>query len=127
MFSGLPPTFSFSGNVFLSGNSSFAIFNNMTSFLRKATSFRKLLIGGGVTATVAGYYVYNNNTSRSKFTRDTRNTDLMKRVPSRIEMLETMKSGRNFDVLVIGGGATGTGIALVCFMQSSSFLNNLIL
>jgi hypothetical protein len=42
---------------------------------------------------------------------DTRHIALWKS-PSRQQMLERLQSGEEFDLLVIGGGATGTGVAL---------------
>ena len=33
-------------------------------------------------------------------------------IPSRGEMVKKLKSGRQFDVLIVGGGATGAGAAL---------------
>lgn len=43
--------------------------------------------------------------------QDTRHIALWK-PPTRTQMLEQLQSGQEFDLLVIGGGATGTGVAL---------------
>lgn len=39
-------------------------------------------------------------------------TNESKAIPSRSEMIESLNSQLEFDVLVIGGGATGCGVAL---------------
>ena len=54
----------------------------------------------------------------SRTTPDVVDTRLMRRdleveMPQRDQILESLQSDKEFDVLVIGGGATGTGIALV--------------
>lgn len=95
----------------------------MTSLLKRKGLFRKLLFGGGGLAVGGGsYYLFTKRSPNSKSDFDSRNTDLMTRVPSRFEMIDSLKSGKQFDVLVIGGGATGTGIALVRFSLKSNYI-----
>lgn len=42
-----------------------------------------------------------------------RKRELAVKVPHRSQILSSLKSDKVFDVLVVGGGATGTGVALV--------------
>lgn len=85
---------------------------------------RKFLAAGGAVSgsTIffysTGLYFDNGRTSleqgkkvRSYYTTPT-SDDLSKVLPSRDEQLKRLQSGETFDVLVIGGGATGSGAAL---------------
>lgn len=39
-------------------------------------------------------------------------------LPTRDEQISRLKSGKRYDILVIGGGATGAGIALVRYFRT---------
>jgi alkyl hydroperoxide reductase subunit AhpF len=49
--------------------------------------------------------------SRGKVTAQTHASETY-RIPSRAVIMKELKSGEEFDVLIIGGGATGAGAAL---------------
>jgi glycerol-3-phosphate dehydrogenase len=69
---------------------------------------------GGVGATAVGGIVYANSLSKKKaeIAEQTIRSTKEKPVPTRAENLRRMQSGEEFDVLVVGGGATGAGVAL---------------
>ncbi|XP_071822474.1 glycerol-3-phosphate dehydrogenase, mitochondrial-like [Apostichopus japonicus] len=79
---------------------------------------RRLLVGGalvGVTAVTTGYFFSLRNKDRLSKSRqahvisaDFRSSPL----PSRAQQIQTLQSTLEYDVLVIGGGATGCGVAL---------------
>ena len=65
----------------------------------------------GITASTSRLLVPEAHTERAPLTR----IDYLDKVPSRKEQLQKLTSGSEhnpFDVLIIGGGATGTGCAL---------------
>lgn len=82
----------------------------MKSFFRK-NIFKKIFIGGGVIGISASLYLKSKEFGQSQ--QHDFSTDLKTKIPSRSEMIKSLQSGRQFDILVIGGGATGTGISLV--------------
>ncbi|KAL6055078.1 mitochondrial glycerol-3-phosphate dehydrogenase [Balamuthia mandrillaris] len=88
---------------------------------------KRVLYGGGALLLGSGaLYAYNVSThsvlnTRTTFQRWTHeeqlkgkpgDSDARLRVPTRAEQLERLKAGREFDMLVVGGGATGVGVAL---------------
>lgn len=87
--------------------------------------FSKFLKFGGTLGVVTfggyGYYHYTQkerrfhilNAEQPKITHGT--------IPTRTQQIEKLESNTEFDLLVIGGGATGTGIALVLLL--TLFLN----
>jgi hypothetical protein len=95
---------------------------------------RRLLIGTAILGTAALSYLYFPSSSVNVDTgssRELRDLDLTLTLPSREEQLSKLKSNKIFDILVIGGGSVGTGVALVrtnlasiVFEQTS---NNIIL
>jgi len=76
-----------------------------------------LLIIGAV---VGGSYAVVRRTLRAQAEGETRQ-ELKKqhieaRIPTREEQVNKLQYNNKYDVLVIGGGATGAGIALVCLV-----------
>lgn len=85
---------------------------------------RSVLVGGGATAITAGFY-YLDVTNEKRFKRamqqhfTTVHSDILgelnKRrssaLPTRSQLIKALKE-QEFDILVIGGGATGAGVAL---------------
>lgn len=79
---------------------------------------RKLLVGSAlisVTAVTTGYFFSLRNRDKLNKTRqahvisaDFRNSPL----PTRAQQIQTLQTTLEYDVLVIGGGATGCGVAL---------------
>ncbi|KAI0667678.1 DAO-domain-containing protein [Trametes maxima] len=88
--------------------------------LRKLVSRRTLAAVGGATALSAagGYYYLNSGPTYPPSTKETRRPPPPWTPPSREHMLNALKaSGSNpteeeFDLLIVGGGATGAGVAL---------------
>ncbi|KAI0357605.1 DAO-domain-containing protein [Trametes cingulata] len=87
--------------------------------LRRLVSRRTLAAVGGATALTAagGYYYLNSGPSYPPSTKETRRPPPPWTPPSREQMLDALKaSGTNpeeeFDLLVVGGGATGAGVAV---------------
>lgn len=79
---------------------------------RAATS-RRLLIGSTAALAVGGMYI----TLRQRkpiYAENPRLPDVsvFKKLPTREEMLERTKRGEEYDLVIVGGGATGTGCAL---------------
>ncbi|KAI0632262.1 DAO-domain-containing protein [Trametes polyzona] len=87
--------------------------------LRKLVSRRTLAAVGGATALSAagGYYYLNSGPTYPPSTKETRRPPQPWTPPSREQMLDALKaSGKNpgeeFDLLIVGGGATGAGVAV---------------
>ncbi|KAI0374199.1 hypothetical protein BV20DRAFT_1118796 [Pilatotrama ljubarskyi] len=87
--------------------------------LRRLVSRRTLAAVGGATALTAagGYYYLNSGPSYPPSTKETRRPPPPRTPPSREQMLNALKaSGTNpdeeFDLLIVGGGATGAGVAV---------------
>ncbi len=77
-----------------------------------------IAVGGGV----LGVAVYSTtNTDAGKATEVTSsaiaNSTNVKPIPSRAEQVEKLASGKQFDILVVGGGATGSGKEMVQFLS----------
>lgn len=82
---------------------------------RKAV--RGTLIGGGAIATAVGlsqFLEYRRNKARLAYVEaeGELRTPFEDRLPSRQEQLATLQNTPEFDVLIVGGGATGSGCAL---------------
>ncbi|XP_056392575.1 glycerol-3-phosphate dehydrogenase, mitochondrial [Hyla sarda] len=85
-------------------------------------AFRKVLqgtvlLGGGAVATVYGLSHLTDKRKKANLTHVqaaelVRNTSQNNELPSREAQLLTLENTKEFDVLVIGGGATGCGCAL---------------
>ncbi|XP_033629601.1 glycerol-3-phosphate dehydrogenase, mitochondrial-like [Asterias rubens] len=83
---------------------------------------RKVVIGGGLLgagALFAGYVVNKNSSKQISKNRqahvvaaELRNAHLSIPLPTREQQIQTLQSTHEYDVLVIGGGATGSGVAL---------------
>ncbi|KAG6899402.1 hypothetical protein C0993_010536, partial [Termitomyces sp. T159_Od127] len=80
---------------------------------------RTLLIatGGTVVAVGSGYWYLNSGPAYPESTRETHRTPPPWTLPSRAEMLASLKasaanSDEEFDLLIVGGGATGAGVAV---------------
>ncbi|KAF8059578.1 FAD dependent oxidoreductase-domain-containing protein [Lyophyllum atratum] len=97
----------------------------MSSLARKVFSRRTLAIaaGGTVVAAGGGYWYLNSGPAYPQSTRETRRAPPPWTPPSRAEMLASLKvsrpikagvdaQGEEFDLLVVGGGATGAGVAV---------------
>ncbi|KAG6829357.1 hypothetical protein H0H92_004723 [Tricholoma furcatifolium] len=96
----------------------------MTSLLRKVFSRKTLAIAtGGTVLTVGGGYWYlNSGPAYPQSTRETRRAPPPWTPPSRTDMLASLKasgkittnpgSDEEFDLLIVGGGATGAGVAV---------------
>jgi hypothetical protein len=83
----------------------------MASKLRK-----QIALGVGSLIAVGGAIgVASNSVAQAKEAskEELRKKDLQAYVPSRKEILAKLKSNYTYDMLIIGGGATGSGIALV--------------
>ncbi|KAG6851411.1 hypothetical protein C0991_009333, partial [Blastosporella zonata] len=97
----------------------------MSSLLRKVFSRRTLAIATGGTVVVAGsgYWYLNSGPAYPQSTRETRRAPPPWTPPSRADMLASLKasgkittgpasSDEEFDLLIVGGGATGAGVAV---------------
>ncbi|XP_022111572.1 glycerol-3-phosphate dehydrogenase, mitochondrial-like [Acanthaster planci] len=83
---------------------------------------RKVVIGGGLLgagALLAGYVVSRNSAQKLSKNRqahvvaaELRNAHLSMPLPTREQQMQSLQNTHEFDVLVIGGGATGCGVAL---------------
>uniref|UniRef100_T1J2G8 Glycerol-3-phosphate dehydrogenase n=1 Tax=Strigamia maritima TaxID=126957 RepID=T1J2G8_STRMM len=72
-----------------------------------------LVFGGGTLAYLASDFVQNEKHSpRRVYAADELNARPTKPFPTRQAQINSLKSTPEFDVLVIGGGATGSGVAL---------------
>jgi glycerol-3-phosphate dehydrogenase len=68
-----------------------------------------------VATTGGGYYFLNSGPIYHASTKETRRPPPPWTPPSRDEMLQDLissESGEQFDVLIVGGGATGSGVAV---------------
>jgi glycerol-3-phosphate dehydrogenase len=70
------------------------------------------LLGGSVLAVGAGSYFWINTSQLPSSRLETRRPPAQWTPPSRKDMIAKMKSTPEFDLLVVGGGATGAGVAL---------------
>lgn len=91
-----------------------------------ASSNRRLLVAAGAAGStvIIGAVAFSNNevnkASLEQSSSDASNKKPLysqKPLPTRDEQLSRLSSGQTFDVLVIGGGATGCGIALDAQMR----------
>ncbi|EIW59309.1 DAO-domain-containing protein [Trametes versicolor FP-101664 SS1] len=87
--------------------------------LRKLVSRRTLAAVGGATALSAagGYYFLNSGPTYPPSTKETRRPPPPWTPPSREQMLDALKASstnpaEEFDLLIVGGGATGAGVAV---------------
>jgi hypothetical protein len=77
---------------------------------------RVFFAAGGIAAGGGSYYAYKKVVASAQADdTEARQKDLRTIVPSRKEILDKLKQKKTYDMLIIGGGATGTGIALVRF------------
>ncbi|KAJ3496769.1 hypothetical protein NMY22_g19768 [Coprinellus aureogranulatus] len=83
------------------------------SLIRRVFTRRALVYAAGGTALAAGggYYYLNSGPAYPASTMQTRRPPPPWTPPSRAEMLKDLKE-EEFDLLVIGGGATGAGVAV---------------
>jgi len=72
------------------------------------------IVGGGVAA-MAGMS-YKSEKTRQETEQKIRSVQ-EKKVPSRQEQIDRLNSGEEFDILVVGGGATGAGVAFEATMR----------
>lgn len=88
---------------------SFAVY----SLMFRAATGRRLLIGSTAAVALTGTYVTLNQ-RKPILAENPRLPDVsvFKKLPTREEMLERTKRGDVYDLVVVGGGATGTGCAL---------------
>ncbi|CCH43036.1 glycerol-3-phosphate dehydrogenase [Wickerhamomyces ciferrii] len=85
------------------------------SFAFKALASKRALLTGSAIATTALSYNYFTQTPTSIVSNDADLPPLIQSrptPPSREELLKKLETTPNFDVLIIGGGATGTGSAV---------------
>jgi glycerol-3-phosphate dehydrogenase len=66
------------------------------------------LIGG----TVATYALRNNDDMLARVQLEEKIIKRARKLPPRSEQINALQSGEEYDVLIIGGGATGAGCAL---------------
>ncbi|KAM4626424.1 glycerol-3-phosphate dehydrogenase, mitochondrial [Discoglossus pictus] len=75
-----------------------------------------LLVGGGAVATVLGLSHLTDNRKKTRISQvvaaEPARLAIQNELPSREAQLLTLENTKEFDVLVIGGGATGCGCAL---------------
>lgn len=81
----------------------------------------KLRIFGTLIVTAGGYYWYATRPPKSWRNDGGLVGQRLPEIPKRNQQLEALKSGKQYDILVIGGGATGTGVALVINLVTTSF------
>jgi len=83
---------------------------------------RKLILLSGVGAGLVGTFgvaKYYRNCNQEEAERRIRSAKEWK-VPSRDANIEQLKSGKQFDIVVVGGGATGAGVALEAQLRGLS-------
>ncbi len=71
----------------------------------------KALLTGATVSCVS--YFLNSYTVASSETQ-AHQDDIFISVPTRDQQLQKLKSNTIYDLLIVGGGSTGTGAALVC-------------
>eukprot|EP00420_Gonyaulax_spinifera_P036223 CAMPEP_0197884824 /NCGR_PEP_ID=MMETSP1439-20131203/11139_1 /TAXON_ID=66791 /ORGANISM="Gonyaulax spinifera, Strain CCMP409" /LENGTH=788 /DNA_ID=CAMNT_0043504567 /DNA_START=99 /DNA_END=2465 /DNA_ORIENTATION=- len=86
------------------------------------TSRRKLVILGGTATVVAASAigVKLTNDARRKEAEKIIRENKEKRIPPRVENVKRLQSGEEFDILVVGGGCTGAGVALEAQLRGLS-------
>ncbi|KAG6901140.1 hypothetical protein C0995_016582 [Termitomyces sp. Mi166 len=95
----------------------------MSSILSRVFSRRTLFFvtGGTAVAVGGGYWYLNSGPAYPQSTRETRRAPPPWTPPSRAEMLASLKASakphtgpdsEEFDLLIVGGGATGAGVAV---------------
>ena len=101
----------------------------MSRFFKSALAKTALVAGGAVGASVV-YLDFVKAPNHSEFNKSYKPLlTTLETPPSRDDLLKKLKSTEKFDVLVIGGGATGTGAALdavtrglnVCLLEKNDF------
>jgi len=80
-----------------------------------------VVLGGVATAGVGAYVAVQHHKKALKekaaaIFKETKETN----VPTRVQNLERLQSGEEFDILVVGGGATGSGVALEAQLRGLS-------
>ena len=88
--------------------------------LRRAVFSRRTLAavsGTTLLAAAGGYYYLNSGPAYPPSTKQTRRPPQPWKPPSREQMLDALRASardpdQEFDLLVVGGGATGAGVAL---------------
>ncbi|KAJ7221662.1 FAD dependent oxidoreductase-domain-containing protein [Mycena pura] len=84
-----------------------------TVFSRRTLAYAS---GGTLVGVGAGYWYLNSGPAYSSSTKETRRPPPPWTPPSRVDMMKSLKasgtSGQEFDLLVVGGGATGAGVAV---------------
>jgi hypothetical protein len=75
--------------------------------------FAKLVVKGGVIfgGSYYAYQIIKEYEHRNVLSE--LNKIKLEKIPTRSEQLRHLQSKKEFDILVVGGGATGTGVALV--------------
>lgn len=86
----------------------------MQRLVLKSFRWRRLVIGATIIgATAASYlYFFSSGSADIEGRLEHRQEDLVLCLPSREKQLSKLKSNTLFDVLVIGGGSVGAGVAL---------------
>lgn len=79
----------------------------------RAATTRRLLLGSTTVVAATGAYL----TLQQRKPIQAENprlpdVSIFKKLPTRQEMLERTKSGQEYDLIIVGGGATGTGCAV---------------
>lgn len=82
-------------------------------FRAASNNSRRILIGSTAVVAAAGTYV----TLRQRqpvYAEHAKMPDIstFKKLPSRLDMLQKLKAGEEYDLVIVGGGATGTGCAV---------------
>lgn len=77
---------------------------------------QKLLLGSTTVATTLYLYNNSNNNNKYHFKRPFVYAEAAKpltwHAPTRDQELNKLKSNKEFDLLIVGGGATGAGVAV---------------
>lgn len=71
----------------------------------------------GISAGLFGTGIWWSRSGPQEDEAALRKRELAVKMPQRSQVLSSLKSDKVFDVLVVGGGATGTGVALVRTME----------
>lgn len=67
----------------------------------------------GISAGLFGTGIWWSRSGPQEDEAALRKRELAVKLPQRSQIINSLKSDKVFDVLVVGGGATGTGVALV--------------